>query len=59
MFNQMADDIIAQTVRSGAESLSTGYQLVRLYALVNVGMAEAAIAVRSCLTLFFSILFSL
>lgn len=28
--------------------MSTGFQLVRLYAMINLGMAEATIAVRMC-----------
>lgn len=49
MYNQMTDAMIIDSLLRNSPQLATGFQLVRLYATVNVAMAEAAIAVRrSC-----------
>ena len=46
LYNQIVDDIIITEVGEGSSQLATGYQLVRLYAMVNVALADSGIAVR-------------
>lgn len=47
MFNQNVDDMVIDSVLRNSPHLATGFQLVRLYAAVNMAMADAGIAVRS------------
>ncbi|NJR43311.1 MAG: hypothetical protein HC767_12305 [Akkermansiaceae bacterium] len=45
LYNQITDDIIIGVISQNAGQLATGFQLVRLYAMVNVALADAGIAV--------------
>ena len=51
LYNQISEDVIIDYVRSNSPQLSTGFQLVRLYAMVNVAVADAGIAVLSSSTI--------
>lgn len=46
LYNQIVDDIIITEVGANSPQLATGFQLVRLYAMVNVALADSGIAVR-------------
>lgn len=49
MFNQMMDVMVIDSVFGRSSQMATGYQLVKLYAAANIALADAGIAVRSCL----------
>jgi hypothetical protein len=46
LYNSIADDIIIDFIVKGEATLSTGFQLVKLYAMVNVALADAGVSVR-------------
>lgn len=46
LYNSVSDDIIITEVGKASEHLATGFQLVKLYAMTNVALADAGIAVR-------------
>jgi hypothetical protein len=46
LYNSIADDIIIDYLVKGEAALSTGFQLVKLYAMINVALADAGVSVR-------------
>lgn len=50
LYNQIMDDVIMDVVRSNDAVMLTGYQLVKMYAVVNMAIADAGIAVRALST---------
>jgi hypothetical protein len=47
LYNSIADDITIDYLGKGDPNMATGLQLVKLYALVNVVLGDAGIAVRA------------
>ena len=45
LYNSLVDDVVIAQLGSNAPELATGFQLVRLYAMVNMALADSGIAV--------------
>lgn len=47
LYNQLCDILVKEALAEGAPELETGLQLARFYAVVNVAISDATVAVRS------------
>jgi hypothetical protein len=46
LYNSIADDVLIDYLVKGDPNIATGFQLVKLYAMVNVVLGDAGISVR-------------
>lgn len=47
LYNGVVDSVVIELLGENSPALATGFQLVRLYAMVNSALADVGIAVRS------------
>jgi hypothetical protein len=47
LYNSIADDVLIDYLVKGDPNIATGFQLVKLYAMVNVVLGDAGVSVRS------------
>jgi hypothetical protein len=46
LYNSITDDILIDYLSKGDVNMRTGFQLVRLYAMINVALGDAGVSVR-------------
>jgi hypothetical protein len=45
LYNSIADDVLIDLLTKGDRNIATGFQLVKLYAMINVALGDAGVAV--------------